>query len=342
MTKRKLSRQQKWRLTKIQQERIRRAQKKAEAIENQLQEATSGDEQRGRVIANFGAKLLIEDKQKHIIRCQSRANLGHCVVGDYVIFQQIINSEDGVVSAICDRQSVLARNLYHGEVKAVAANVDQILILNSPIPQLQTALIDRYLVATELTNIEAIIVFNKIDLLDGKTRQAIDTLTALYNGLGYRTLLYSNKTELGWSELEAILKDKTSVLVGQSGVGKSSTIKRLLPDIDIQIGELSESGALGKHTTSASRLYHLPYGGEIIDSPGVRDFGLWHLPKENIIAGFRELRTLIGQCQFRNCTHQQEPGCAILGAYEKGLISKERFHNFQTILSSVEEGARED
>lgn len=342
MTKRKLSRQQKWRMTKIQQERIRRAQKKAEAVESQLEEASSGDEQKGRVIANYGAKLLVENKENRLISCQSRANLGQIVVGDYVIFQHIENSEDHVIIAICDRRSVLARTLYHGEVKAVAANVDQILILNSPVPQLQTALIDRYLVATELTQIDAVVVFNKIDLLDKETRQEIDRLAALYKSLGYQTLLYSNKTDFGIDEVEAVLKNKTSVLVGQSGVGKSSTIKRLLPDIDIQIGELNEYGTLGRHTTSASRLYHLPYGGEIIDSPGVRDFGLWHLPKDEIIAGFRELREVMGQCQFRNCSHQQEPGCAIINALEKGHISEERYYNFQMILAAVEDGARAD
>ncbi|MDH5546974.1 MAG: small ribosomal subunit biogenesis GTPase RsgA [Gammaproteobacteria bacterium] len=342
MSKRKLSHQQKWRLSKIQQERIRRAQKKAEAVENQLEESAASDEKQGRVIANFGARLLVEVEQHKIISCQSRANLGQVVVGDYVIYQQLLNSEDGVVTAICDRQSILARTLYHGEVKAIAANVDQIFILNSPIPQLQTALIDRYLIATEMTHIEAIVVFNKIDLLDAETRARIDQLVELYTALGYRTLLYSNKTDLGVAELHNALHDKTSVLVGQSGVGKSSTIKRLLPDMDIQIGELNEYGTLGRHTTSVARLYHLPHGGDIIDSPGVRDFGLWHLPKDDIINGFRELRELSGMCQFRNCSHAHEPGCAILQARDDGNISEERFANFQAIMSSIEDGARED
>lgn len=342
MTKRKLSRQQKWRLSKIQQERIRRAQKKSEAVEKQLDKATEGSELTGRVIANFGAKLLIEDKDGRVISCQSRANLGQIVVGDYVIFQHVLNAEDGVVVALCDRNSVLNRTLYHGELKAVAANVDQIIIISSPVPMLQTSLIDRYLVATELSEIEAIVVFNKIDLLDEEGLEIIEDLAALYHELGYKTLLFSNKTNQGISELEASLKDKTSVLVGQSGVGKSSTIKHLMPEIDIQIGELNEYGTLGRHTTSASRLYHLKNGGDIIDSPGVRDFGLWHIPQEKIISGFRELRELGGRCQFRNCSHKHEPGCAILKAVEEGKVTEQRYENFQAILANIEEGTREN
>ena len=343
MSKRKLTRQQKWRQTKVQQERIERASKKSDEKDGAVKDVELiGPESQGRVIANFGAKLLVEDDQREIVRCHSRTNLGQIVVGDYVIFQHVANSDDSVVVALCERRTCLERTLYHGEVKQVAANIDQILIFATPVPALQPVLIDRYLIATELAGIDAVVVFNKVDLVNEENQEEFHEVVDLYRDLGYHTLLYSNKVELGLQQLEDILANKTSILVGQSGVGKSSTIKRLLPDRDIIIGDLNEKGTLGKHTTSASRLYHLPHGGEIIDSPGVRDFGLWHVDKDKIISGYPELRDLPEQCQFRNCSHRHEPGCALTDAAQTGKISWLRLRNFWTIMDAVNDAARED
>lgn len=332
MSKRKLSRKQTWRAQKIQEERINRAKKKQGNIE--LSHSSLGSEEPGRVIASFGVSFIIEDGKRERITCLSRQNLGSIVVGDNIIWQRI-DDNNGVITAINPRESLLERPNYHGNTKAVASNIDQMIIVCSPIPQLQTSLIDRYLVAVELNNIKPLIAINKVDLLNKEALNKLKSQLEQYQDIDYDLLYFSTKNQKGMSQLESVLKDRISILVGQSGVGKSSTVKALLPDIDIQIGELSKTTRLGKHTTSASQLYHLPFGGELIDSPGVRDFGLWHLPAERICNGFVEFREHLGQCKFSNCTHRNEPECAIIEAVNSHKISKARWDNYCEIYTAL-------
>jgi ribosome biogenesis GTPase len=200
---------------------------------------------------------------------------------------------------------------------------------------MQTALIDRYLVAVELADIKPIIVVNKTDLLSKDELIQLKQKMLRYSNIEYEVLFVSSNTRNGLKVLEERLENRISILVGQSGVGKSSTIKALLPDIEIQIGEISEISKLGKHTTSASRLYHLPHGGSIIDSPGVRDFGLWHLEKESIALGFKEFQPYLGKCKYSNCSHINEPHCAIIDALEKHKIARPRWRNYVNIYQSL-------
>ena len=137
------------------------------------------------------------------------------------------------------------------------------------------------------------------------------------------------------AQLQQWLSTGTAIFVGQSGVGKSSVIQYLLPDEEIKVGKLSEQVKKGRHTTTHARLYHFPTGGDCIDSPGIREFGLWHLTEDDVTAGFRELTPCMGQCRFRNCRHQQEPGCALQNAVTSGAISKERFQSYQLIVASL-------
>lgn len=333
MAKRKLTRQQQWRVDKIQQERIRRQQKLENQVSETLQQAQTG--QTGLVIASHGVHYVIESEGK-LLHCLARQNLGHIVCGDQVIIS-MTDDEQGVITALLPRRSLLAKPDRNNNSKPVAANIDQILIFTAPIPKTKPLLIDRYLVATEYAQLQACIIFNKTDLQNHENKAYLLDLAELYESIGYRVLFYSNKKDIGLEELKNIAHNKNNIFVGQSGVGKSSTIKRLLPDIDIQIGEISAATDFGKHTTSASRVYHLPEGGLIIDSPGVRDFSLWHLPAEHLIEYFREFRPFIGQCQFSNCAHESEPGCALKQAVEEGLIHPRRFQHYFQILETIRE-----
>ncbi len=338
MSKRKISRKQAWRAEKIQQERIKRASKKQSKPSTLINEQSLGDEESGRVIAGYGSRLIVEDHELQPVACSSRQNLGTIIVGDRVIWQRI-DDRHGVITAVLPRESFLERPNFHGNTKPVAANIQQIFIMCSPVPAMQTALIDRYLVAVELAEIKPVIVVNKIDLLSDEELKQLKRKMQRYSDINYEVLYVSSNTHNGLKILEQRLENQLSILVGQSGVGKSSTIKALLPDIEIQIGEISTVSKLGKHTTSASRLYHLSNSGAIIDSPGVRDFGLWHLEKESIANGFIEFQPYLGKCKFSNCTHIIEPSCAILTAMKAQKIARPRWKNYASIFQSLENNA---
>ena len=334
MTKKRLNQRQTWRAEKIQQERIQRSQKKAKKLEDQLNASELGEERHGLVIANFGNNTIVESAEHHLYRCQIRQNLGQIVCGDKVIWQIIGNNNEGVIVARLDRHSVLQRPTLHDSNKAVAANIDQVFVVTAPEPALGTLLLDRYLVASEVAGLQVVILINKIDLLTPAQLNALKTQLRPYEDMGYHLVYMSTQEDVGLEELKQALKDKVSILAGQSGVGKSSTIKYLMPDLDIQIGALSEASKLGRHTTSSSRYFHLPFGGGIIDSPGVRDFGLWQMEQDKITWGFREFRPFIGGCKYSNCSHQHEPECAIREAVAAGHISQHRLENFLQIIES--------
>ena len=222
-----------------------------------------------------------------------------------------------------------------GQLKPVAANVDRLIIVFAPLPTPYTNLIDRYLVAAEQADIEPLLVMNKSDLL--KTSPNPELLQWLddYSRLGYRTLLLSAGEGDGLDNLRAELKDHTSVFVGQSGVGKSSLINALLPGQDLRVGALSESTGKGTHTTTTAKLFHFPAGGDLIDSPGIREFGLTHISHDELLEGFIEFRPFLGHCRFRDCQHLHEPGCALLQAVEAGDISAIRMSSYRHILSTL-------
>ena len=206
----------------------------------------------------------------------------------------------------------------------------------APEPQPHANLIDRYLVAAESVGIEPLILLNKTDLLTDDNRGQIDELLSIYPQLGYQVLEASTKSLDGLAALKAILTDRISVFVGQSGVGKSSLINALLPGVDLKVGELSKGLAKGTHTTTTAKLFHFPAGGDLIDSPGIREFGLWHMDREQVAEGFREFADHLGHCKFRNCQHHNEPGCALLQAVADGRISSRRMASFEAIAQSLE------
>ena len=338
MAKRKLNRRQSWRIQKIQDERTERAQRREGKIQDQLNTSELGPEEEGLVIAHYGVQLDIErlSEPGSLYRCHLRANLPALVTGDKVIWRS--GKDDiGVVVAQLPRTSELCRPDNHGRLKPVAANIDYIVLVVAPVPYAHANLIDRYLVAAEAVDIEPVLLFNKTDLLNDDNRGHIEKLMKIYSSIGYKVLTASTKTEHGLDDIQTLLNDHVSVFVGQSGVGKSSLVNVLLPGMNAKVGELSEQTGKGMHTTTAAKLFHMPEGGSLIDSPGIREFGLWHMEPEQVMDGFRDLRNLVGYCRFRDCKHEKEPGCALLKGLEDGEILPERMDSYRRILASLNE-----
>jgi ribosome biogenesis GTPase len=300
-----------------------------------------GEELKGRVVGRFGKHAnveLVADGSIH--KCHIRRTINSVVCGDNVIFRPSLSDDDrdrGVIEVVLDRITTLTRPDFYDGVKPIAANIDQIIVVNAIVPQLSAHIIDRYLVACEDVEIQPIIVINKMELLSDEDREYVAEVIDIYEEIGYRVIYTSCATQEGIAELSTLLKDKNSVFVGQSGVGKSSIINQLLPDADEVVGDISENSGLGQHTTTAAKLLHFEQGGDLIDSPGVREFGLWHLPVEKVTSGFIEFRDYLGGCKFSDCKHGTDPGCLIRDAVMRGKISEDRYESYHKIIDSLEE-----
>ena len=276
----------------------------------------------------------------NIYHCQVRQNLGHLACGDRVIWEKTHddpNVYEGIVTAVKKRATVLSRSTFSGEEKPLAANLDQLIVVIAPQPEPSEYLLDQYLIAAERANIDAIIAVNKSDQLDDIEKQALTDRLKPYRQIGYPVIFISSKTLDGLQPLKDLLKEKTSIFVGQSGVGKSSLTNALIPDLDLQTKTLSDKNSQGQHTTSASTLYRLDNRGCIIDSPGVRSFRLGDIDQSDLESGYRDLRAYIGHCKFSNCSHISEPGCALIEASEQGKVSALRLKNFLHMLKEIKQ-----
>ena len=339
MAKRHLTRRQNWRIQKIQDERAARANRRADMAEESLIGGDLGPEQQGLVIAHFGVQVDVETTEGPeaglVRRCYLRANLPAMVTGDRVIWRAD-NQNGGVIVAQLPRKSELSRPDHRGLLKPVAANVQRLVIVFAPLPTPYTTLIDRYLVAAEQAGLQPLLILNKADLLRQGNYADIRAWLDVYARLGYQVLELSASSGSGLDDLRRALRDHIRVFVGQSGVGKSSLINALLPGIDLRVGPLSESSGQGMHTTTTAKLFHFPDGGDLIDSPGIREFGLTHISHDDLLDGFIEFRPYLGRCRFRDCQHLHEPGCALLGAVDSGAISASRISSYRHILSTIE------
>jgi len=333
MARRKLSKQQRERIARIQEGRREAAAKRAESA---LVGAEPGEQREGRVVVRHGRNLVVRDAEGRSIHCQFRQNLGEIVCGDRVLWQPVEGGE-GVVVALQPRTTTLSRPDFSGRDKPIAANITQLVVVLAPYPEPSGYLLDQYLVAAELIGVHGAICLNKADLLDASGRADFRARFAHYEKIGYPLIQVSAKTEHGLDPLLALLQDNTSILVGQSGVGKSSLINTLLPSPELEEGTLSDATGLGRHTTSAATLYQLESGGEIIDSPGVRSFRLGRLSREQLEDGFPELRALRGRCRFSNCSHGQEPDCVVQEALQEGEIHPDRLASFQHLAEGTAE-----
>ena len=327
------------RLTDQQKRRIASNKNNLSKLQDSKDAASGFQIYNGLVVSHHGRKLVIETEDNTQYHCKLRQNLGDIACGDSVVIQ-VDKKDHGIVVAVNERNNLLEKTGFAGRAKTVAANIGQVVIVCSVEPEPNDYLIDRYLTAAENLPADALILINKIDLLNDENKPVIDSIKETYQKIGYRLIETSIKKDTGLNELKEALQNTTSILVGLSGVGKSSLVKMLLPDIEIRIGEISEVSKEGKHTTTVSSLYHLPDGGSLIDSPGVRDFTPWNRNKEDIVNGFIELKPYQGYCKFSNCTHTTEPGCAINEALNKGELSQHRVNSFKKMLYDLENPVR--
>jgi ribosome biogenesis GTPase len=293
---------------------------------------TASDTRVGLVLVNYGKNLLVEDDNGSLFRCGTRRGLEQLVCGD-VVDWSLTGEAEGVVEAVQPRRTVLCKADGRSKLRPLAANIDQVVIEAATEPALDAFLIDKYTIAAELADTTPLIIINKADLLSDEDRRGMASLLQEYRAIGYTSLFTSALENTGIEEFREQLAGKTSVLVGQSGVGKSSLIKRLLPEQDIVVGKLSVASGLGKHTTTATTLYHLSDSGNLIDSPGVRDFRLGEVDPVTLGSGFREFRPYLGQCRFNDCLHLGEPDCAIMEALEKHHISERRMESYRRLQS---------
>jgi ribosome biogenesis GTPase len=282
----------------------------------------------GQVSAAFGRQFLVELADGSVVPCVTPGKKSGTACGDRVKIR-MTSPDQGVIQATEPRKTLLYRSDAFRE-KIIAANVTQIIVVLAARPSFYEELVNRCLVAAEAGGMRALIVLNKCDMVE-ESRAALASLE-LYRDLGYDLLQLSAKQDI--SPLLPYLEGHTSVLVGQSGMGKSSIINALLPQAAVATREVSEALDSGKHTTTSAQLYHLDPSSHIIDSPGLQEFGLHHLSANEIDHAFIEFRPFLGHCKYNNCRHLSEPGCAVLEAIAAGKISERRWNAYRSILGT--------
>jgi len=289
------------------------------------------------VIASYGNQCKIEADNKELLIAKSLKSIGKPLCGDKVIYKKEKNNEF-VITQILPRTSTLSRlNNLNPKPKQIASNIDQMIIVVSAHTAIKYGLIDRYLIAAEFSGFSPVIVVNKIDKVSETELDTIKNAMALYTNININVFFISAKNDIGIDTLLEVTKDKTNIVVGQSGVGKSSIVNAILPNMPAVTKEISDTTNKGKHTTTTAYLYSIPNNGKLIDSPGIREFGLWNIKKNELTKGFTEIQQASANCKFRDCLHQKEPACAVIAAVKDGEISKQRYESYLSIFESLEQ-----
>jgi ribosome biogenesis GTPase len=295
-------------------------------------------EPNGRVTGRLGPVFMVETESGPPLSCVARGAGKAAVVGDRVVFIPEVQTElaEGLIVEVGERSSTLVRMDALGRrAQVLAANLDRIFIVSAVEPALREGFIDRYLVAAHAQGIESHIVINKIDLLgEGALASMLERLDA-YRQLGIPIHLLSAHSGQGLEAFINAFGDHSSILVGHSGVGKTSLINALCPDVEERVKVISAATGRGQHTTTTSAMYRLPNGGEVIDSPGVRGFGLWGVSANMLRDHFPELSSRADECRFADCQHVNEPRCAVRLALDEDLICKRRYNSYLSIRRSL-------
>ncbi len=284
------------------------------------------------VVATYSRRMQLQFPDGRRIDARIKGKRIKPVCGDRVEAEPIPDEPDWLITAICERRNALTRPNLRGKVEVLAANIDKLLVMAAPSPDPDWSIVDRYLCAAELIDASAAVIFNKSDLPAG---ESVDEVLDDYTRIGYQAVRCSAKAGLNIDAVAALLRHGISIIVGQSGVGKSSLINRLLQDDRQRVAEVSAKSGEGRHTTVNSAMLQLPGGGAVIDSPGVRDYAPALLPGQ-VVVGFREIVAAGQYCRFANCRHLREPGCAVKLAVETGSISKRRYDSYRHLLALTE------
>ncbi|WP_411727320.1 ribosome small subunit-dependent GTPase A [Methyloglobulus sp.] len=284
----------------------------------------------GLVIAHLGQSIAVEHENK-IILCQPLRRLETVAVGDKVSWS-LTAPDQGRIEAVLPRRSLLARPARNNKVRPVAANIDKVFVVIAVEPYCDFLLIDQYLAVCENNQIDVALILNKIDLVQSET---IEKELLVYQCLDYQVHRVSSITGLGLAELKLALQNEVSLLAGQSGVGKSSITNVMVPDRNLKTNSVSETTKHGRHTTTTATLYHIDTGGDLIDSPGVAIFGLADLDIQQLAQGYREFQPLSGNCQFNDCRHHHDKGCAVRAAAENGNITMTRYQRFLKLTQKM-------
>ena len=283
---------------------------------------------------------IIECRLKGVFRTKGIKSTNPVAVGDRVVIERDDEMKGSVITQIEERENYVIRKSVNLSKRShiIAANVDQaVLIATVEQPKTLQGFIDRFLVAAEAYDIPAVIVFNKIDLYSDDSLDELEFYDLMYRDIGYQVVVTSAVTGDGLDDLAEVLRDKVSLLSGNSGVGKSTLINAIDPDLDLKTGKISKSHKLGQHTTTFAEMFPLSIGGDIIDTPGIRSFGMVDMEDAEISHYFPEIFEVSPQCKFNNCMHLNEPGCAVLEAIENGDISPTRYKSYINILKGLDD-----
>jgi len=288
------------------------------------------------VIASYGIQCRIETADKSLLRAKSLKSAGKTLCGDRVKYKTEQNNEI-VITEILPRTTILSRlNNLNPKPKQIASNIDQMIIVISVTSSIKFGLIDRYLIAAAFSGFNPVIVINKIDTIEPQALDAVKQAMQIYADIELPLFYMSAINNIGIDSFLSVTENKTNIVVGQSGVGKSSIVNAILPSMPAITKEISESNNKGKHTTTTAYLYDIPNNGKLIDSPGIREFGLWNIEKNDLAKGFTEIQHTGEQCKFRDCSHHNEPGCAVVAAVKAGNISQKRYDSYLSIFESLD------